>query len=255
MLRARSPAPRLRFLRRSTWAAAEGLVEQTARVTPEGIPPVDLTLLLQPEHLDRHARVVETVQAALKHYGEWYGAFPRGSLTVIDAPWWSDMAGASLPGVVIASARWLSPQGDRAFERQIIAGLARQYWSGAFGAPDGWMSEGLTLFSGTRAIHASLARTQYHTVRYFGGFVPHVIRSVPLSEDISDSRPYARHFDEVERPPWRPGATRRRTPEGAASRWPWRSRHSSGSSAGPRCSRRWPLFSRSRGTARSHRRI
>lgn len=188
-----------------------GLTLRQESYKPEAlpaIPPVELRFFLKPGREDRAQRLVDSTRSALVRLSEWYGAFPFSRLTIIDAPWHSPWIGASYPGTVVTSSRWISPERETTTERSLIAALARQYWHGVQ-SPDprfGWFEEGLVLYSGARAIDEELTGRQFWSRRYFGGFIPFVVRAVPLSAPASDTRPRFRHFEELERPadaPWR----------------------------------------------------
>ncbi len=172
------------------------------------IPPVELRFLLKPGPEDQAQRLVDSTRAALRRLSEWYGAFPFAQLTVIDAPWHSPWVGASYPGTVVTSTRWMSLERDASVERTLIGAIARQYWFGVIPADPahGWFEEGLVQYSGARAIDVELKGRHYWSARYFGGFMPFAIRSLPLSPAAPDARPSLRRFDELQRPvdaPWR----------------------------------------------------
>ncbi len=54
---------------RTTWS-------RTARFEQPGLPPVEMRLLLQPEHVGQADRHFEATRAALRYYGEWFGRLP-----------------------------------------------------------------------------------------------------------------------------------------------------------------------------------
>jgi hypothetical protein len=120
---------------------------------------------------------------------------------------------ARRPGVVTAGTRWLTLARDRALERALVAGIARQYWQAPRPVEGDAFLEGLAIYSGTRAIHETLEGNHIATLRYFGGFVPFPIRSVSLSPNPAEPRPRLRSFAEVdERAP--AGADARRAAAG-----------------------------------------
>ncbi|MEO8682354.1 MAG: hypothetical protein ABI665_25120, partial [Vicinamibacterales bacterium] len=101
----------------------------------------------------------------------------------------------------------------------ILGAISRQYWFGHTDPSDGWFQEGLTLYSGTRAVHEALEGRNFETRRYFGGFIPFIIRPMVLSPNPTDPRPRLREFSELDTPamaPWRfasaaPGGPAQRT--------------------------------------------
>lgn len=187
-------------------SALDGLSLREERFPPEGDPAVVLRFFLKPESASRSDHVVEQTMSTLRRLTEWFGPFPFPTLTVIDAPWNSGLAGAAYPGVAVIGTRWLARDRDRSPDRSLIAALTRQYWFGDDGASPSWLREGLVLYTTTRVIHGELEEVDFASWRNFGGFVPVVVRSLQLSPDAADPRPRVRQFAEVDQPataPWR----------------------------------------------------
>src|SRR5687767_15733821 len=69
-----------------------------------------MRLLLQPEHEGQAERHFAATRAALKYYGEWFGAYPYGHVTVIDPAWQSGAGGMEYPTLFTAGTRWLAPR-------------------------------------------------------------------------------------------------------------------------------------------------
>ena len=182
---------------------------------------IDLTLTVPADAAAADvAALSSATRAALARLDAWLGPFPAPALNVIEAPWHTAAAGASYPGVVVTSSRWLTTARDPAIERQLLAALARQYTFSisAPGDAHGPFEEGLALYLGTRLIHEELHSRNFETPRFFGGFIPFSVRSVLNSLKPEDPRPQLQHLVEVELPadaPWRaasaaPGATSQR---------------------------------------------
>jgi hypothetical protein len=163
------------------------------------------------------AALMSATRAALARLDAWLGPLPSPSLTVIDAPWLAGVAGASYPGVVVTSTRWLTTSLDPAAERRLLAALARQY-TFSVARPDAAhapFQEGLALYLGTRLIHEQLHSRNFHTPRFFGGVVPFSVRSVLNSLKPEDPRPQLEHLVDVEMPadaPWRAASAARGSP-------------------------------------------
>jgi hypothetical protein len=152
--------------------------------------------------------LIAATAAGLRRLHEWLGPVPSASLIVVDVPWQSSTAGASYPGLVVTSTRWLSTPLDPAAERRLFAALARQYTFtiAAPGDPHAPFEEGLSLYLGARLIHDLLHNANFETPRFFGGFVPFSLRSVVHSIKPEDPRPQLAHLPDVEEPadaPWR----------------------------------------------------
>jgi hypothetical protein len=98
---------------------------------------------------------------------------------------------------VTVRARWLTQARDRSLEREIIAGIARQYWIDSLTGDQAWFVDGLSLYTGGRAIDTLLQGSHFYADRYFGGFVPYALRSVSLSPAARDVRPRLRRYAEL----------------------------------------------------------
>lgn len=166
------------------------------------------------------AALSSATKAAVVRLDAWLGPFPVSALTVIEVPWRTGAAGASYPGVVVTSSRWLTTSRDPAVERRLLAALARQYTFSISSPGDAHapFEEGLALYLGTRLIHEQLHSRNFETPRFFGGFIPFSVRSVLNSLKPEDPRPQLQHLADVEIPPeapWRaasaaPGAPSQR---------------------------------------------
>jgi hypothetical protein len=155
--------------------------------------------------------------AALTRLDAWLGPFPAPALNVIDVPWPAGVAGASYPGVVVTSTRWLTTSRDPAVERRLLAAVARQYTFSVASPGDAHapFEEGLALYLGTRLIHEQLHSRNFDTPRFFGGFIPFSVRSVLNSRQPEDPRPQLQHLADVEMPaeaPWRAASAAPRAP-------------------------------------------
>ena len=170
------------------WTTSPDYVERTARFEHARLPAVDLRLLLQPEHLGQAERHFAATRAALKHYGEWYGAYPYGHVTIVDPAWQSEAGGMEYPTLFTAGTSWLAPAHVEEPEDVTIHEAGHQFWYGIVGSNEfehAWMDEGVNQFSTSRALHESSAPI-YHSERFFGGFVPWVFRDAQLSRIDSD---------------------------------------------------------------------
>jgi hypothetical protein len=203
-LAARQPAPYDAF--------ADRLVAHREDLTIGG-HQIGVTFLTRADSRARQ-RVVDATIAGLTRLDEWLGPLPAPQLTVVDAPWPSGLAGASYPGLVITSTRWLTTSRDFAVERSLLAALARQYTFTIAGSGSGpaWFEEAVALYLGTLLIHHDLENRNFATLRFFGGMVPFSLRPLLVSADPADPRPRVRHLADVEEPadaPWRAASAAR----------------------------------------------
>ena len=75
------------------WTTSPDYIEKRARFEHPSLPAVDMRLLLQPEHAGQAGRHFDATRAALKYYGEWFGAYPYGHVTIVDPAWQSQAGG------------------------------------------------------------------------------------------------------------------------------------------------------------------
>jgi len=190
------------------WTTSPSFLERRERFEHAGLPPVDMRLLLQPEHEGQAARHFAATRAALQYYGEWYGAYPYGHITVIDPAWQSGAGGMEYPTLLTAGTRWLAPEGSGNPEEVTVHEAGHQFWYGLVGNNEfehAWLDEGLNTFS-TARVMAHRARPDYVTLRFFGGFVPWVLRDVLMERtdyDGLESYRAAAESDAQATPSWR----------------------------------------------------
>ena len=119
---------------------------------------------------------------ALQYYGEWFGAYPYGHITIVDPAWQSDAGGMEYPTLFTAGTRWLAPAAvDDARRRHRRTKPATSSGT-ASSATTSSSTRGWTKASTRsrprarwRGVHAELPGA-----RFFGGFIPWVFRDIPL---------------------------------------------------------------------------
>jgi hypothetical protein len=154
------------------------------------LPPVDMRLLLQPEHDGQADRHFDATRATLKYYGEWYGPYPYGHITIVDPAWQSGAGGMEYPTLFTAGTRWLAPARVTTPESVTVHEAGHQFWYGMVGNNEfehAWLDEGFNTFSTARAV-AQVFDPNYLAVRYFGGFVPWVFRDIRISRETDGNR-------------------------------------------------------------------
>lgn len=172
------------------WTTSPDYVERTARFEHGTLPTVDIRLLLQPEHENQADRHFEATRAALRYYGEWYGPYPYGHITVIDPAWQSGAGGMEYPTLFTAGTRLLQPERAVQPESVTIHEAGHQFWYGIVATNEfehAWMDEGLNTFTQAKVMAESFY-PHYYAKRYFGGFIPWVFRDLPLSRDVDGNR-------------------------------------------------------------------
>jgi hypothetical protein len=172
------------------WTTSPDYVVRTARFEHPTLPPVEMRLLLQPEHVGQADRHFDATRTTLKYYGEWFGAYPYGHITIVDPAYQSGTGGMEYPTLFTAGTRWWIASGVTTPEGVAVHEAGHQFWYGIVGnneTEDAWMDEGLNTFSTARAI-AQAYDPNYYEQRYFGGFVPWVFKDVVLSRETDGNR-------------------------------------------------------------------
>jgi hypothetical protein len=179
------------------WTTSPDYVERKARFNHPQLPAVDMRLLLQPEHEGQAERHFDATRATLKYYGEWFGPYPYGHITIVDPAYQSGAGGMEYPTLFTAGTRWLAPSDVATPEGVTVHEAGHQFWYGIVGNnefEDAWMDEGFNTFSTARTI-AQAHRPNYLAVRYFGGFVPWVFTDIPLARETEGNRLHGYRHD------------------------------------------------------------
>jgi hypothetical protein len=165
------------------WTTSPDYVEHRRRFEHPGLPTVEMRLLMQPEHRGQEGRHFAATEAALRFYGEWYGPYPYGHLTIVDPAYQSGAGGMEYPTIFTAGTRWLAPRGSNVPEAVTVHEAGHQFWYGLVGNNEfefAWLDEGLNTFSEER-VQSLVFQPNFRVERFFGGFVPWQFRDIPLS--------------------------------------------------------------------------
>jgi Peptidase family M1 domain len=172
------------------WTTSPDYLERTAHFEHPSLPPVAIRLLLQPEHVAQADRHFDATRAALRYYGEWFGAYPYGHITVIDPAYQSGAGGMEYPTLFTAGTRWLVRPHVNTPEGVTVHEAGHQFWYGIVGNnefEDAWMDEGFNTFAEARTI-ATAFHPEYYSKRYFGGFIPWSFPDIQLTRETDDNR-------------------------------------------------------------------
>jgi hypothetical protein len=167
------------------WTTSPEYVEHRRRFAHPGLPEVQMRLLLQPEHAGQEDRHFAATEAALRYYGEWYGAYPYEHITIVDPAFGSRAGGMEYPTIFTAGTHWLAPRQSNTPEGVTIHEAGHQFWYGVVGNNEvehAWLDEGLNTFSEARVASIAFA-PDYHVERFFGGFVPWLYGDIALSRE------------------------------------------------------------------------
>ncbi len=152
------------------WTAGRRFLERRGRFEDAGYPPVDIRLLLQPEHEHLADRYIEAARIALRSYGAWSAPYPYEQLTVVDPSWSSASGGMEYPTLITGGAGRFSPPVLHSPENVTIHEAGHQFWyllvaNNEF--EEAWLDEGFNRYHDRKASHLALGPRGWAR-RYFG---------------------------------------------------------------------------------------
>jgi len=162
------------------WTTSPDFLELRERFEQPGLPSVDMRLMLQPEHASLAARHFEATRATLRSFGEWFGAYPYGHITIVDPAWRSESDGMEYPTLFTVGTTWLTPREDTYLEDTVVHEVGHQWWYGIVGTnefEDAWMDEGINQYVNARVMAEEFPDGR-QVPRFFGGFIPWVLEDV-----------------------------------------------------------------------------
>ena len=170
------------------WTAGPDLIDLSRTFTHPTLPSVEMRLLLQPEHRGQADRYFAATAAALKRYGEWFGAYPYGYATVVDPAFQSQADGMEYPTFFTGRARWLPSGSSQTPEMTVAHETGHQWWYGIVATNEfehAWMDEGINTYATARVLDEAFPANRWE-LRYFGTLVPWTFRDVPFSRIDND---------------------------------------------------------------------
>jgi aminopeptidase N len=168
------------------WTASPAFLDLSQRFEHATLPAVDIRLLLQPEHRAQADRYFSIVKATLQRYGEWFGAYPYGYLTVVDPAFQSESDGMEYPTILTGRSRWLIPDSGQTPESTTAHEVGHQWWYGMVATNEfehAWMDEGINTYATARVIEETVNPNPVE-LRYFG--IPWSLRDVLVSRIDND---------------------------------------------------------------------
>ena len=172
------------------WTTSPDYLERAATFEHPTLPAVRMRLLLQPEHEGQADRHFAATRAALKYYGEWFGPYPYGHITIVDPAWQTEFDGMEYPTLFTAGTRWIAPPRVMQPEAVTVHEAGHQFWYGIVATNEfehAWMDEGINTFATARAL-AQLPEPNRLAKRYFGGFIPWTFGDLRLSRATDGNR-------------------------------------------------------------------
>ena len=170
------------------WTASPDTIDLTRTFQHPTLPSVQVRLLLRPDRRAQEERYFAIVNATLRLYGEWFGAYPYGYATVVDPAFQSQSDGMEYPTFFTGRGRWLAPTTVQTPEMTTAHEAGHQWWYAMVANNEfehAWMDEGLNTFSTARVLDQSFA-PNYVEQRFFGTFIPWVITGVTFGRYDND---------------------------------------------------------------------
>lgn len=163
-----------------TWTTCPIFLEHKKRFEHASLPSVDMRLLLMPDHAGQEERYFRATEAALRSYGEWFGAYPYGHITIVDPAYQSKSGGMEYPTLFTGGSRWLSPEGSGSPEGVTVHECGHQFWFGLVANNEfehAWLDEGFDTYSAGRVMEKEFS-PRYLVGRYLDGFIPVLFRDL-----------------------------------------------------------------------------
>jgi hypothetical protein len=152
------------------WTASRRFRERNGRFDDPGYPPVEIRLLVQPEHEHLAARYIEATRIALRSYGAWSAPYPYAQITVVDPAWGSASGGMEYPTLFTGGAAIRAPRALQSPEGVTIHECGHQFWYGLVGNnefEEAWLDEGFNSYHDEKAAQLALGPLGFGR-RYFG---------------------------------------------------------------------------------------
>jgi hypothetical protein len=170
------------------WTASPDYIDLTRTFTHATLPPVEMRLLLQPEHRAQADRYFSATEAALKRYGEWFGAYPYGHATVVDPAFQSQADGMEYPTFFTGRARLFLSGSRQTPEMTVAHETGHQWWYGMVATNEfehAWMDEGINTYATARVLDEAFTDNRWD-LRYFGGHIAWSFPDIPFTRLDND---------------------------------------------------------------------
>lgn len=173
------------------WTTSPDFQVHTDRFLGSGLPPVDLELLLLPDHAGLKDRYFESAKEALRLYGTWFRPYAWDHLTLVDPPSNSRIGGMEYPMFVTSESRWLTLPGNRLMEANTIHEVGHMWFQSAVANnefEDGWLDEAVNTYAHKRVLEQIYAPSIVEK-RYFHGFIPYAFPDLPRAQPTHGADP------------------------------------------------------------------
>ena len=152
------------------WTASRRYLERKGRFDDPGYPPVEIRLLLQPEHASLAERYLEATRVALRSHGAWSAPYPYPQITVVDPAWNSASGGMEYPTLFTGGANLWAPIELLSPDSVTVHECGHQFWYGLVGNnefEEAWLDEGFNSYHTAKALDLAYGPRAWGR-RYFG---------------------------------------------------------------------------------------
>ena len=171
---------------------------------------VDVTVLVQAEHVDQAERHREATEAALFFYGLWFGEYPYQHITVVDPGWGTGGAGGmEYPTLFTCGTRLFATEDMHSPQSVAIHEAGHQFWYGLVGNNEfeaSWLDEGINSWADAEVLWRVWGDRRSTT-----DFARRPIDGVPLAGLPPKAAAKDALFSNVLSYPWLPASTKEGT--------------------------------------------
>jgi hypothetical protein len=166
------------------WTTSPLFLVYADRFASPRLPPVDIELLLMPDHAALKDRYLASAKAALDRYGSWFRPYAWSRITIVDPPSGSETGGMEYPMFVTGESRWLTLPSNRLAEANTLHEVGHNWWQGVVANnefEDAWLDESLNTYAHKRILDELYPAKTYEK-RYFHDFIPFAFADVPWAQ-------------------------------------------------------------------------
>jgi hypothetical protein len=156
------------------WVTSPHFTVHEKLFSQPGLPPVKMRLLLNEDNAGRSARFFAATEATLKEYGQDFGPYPYGHLTIVNTPSRSETNGVEYPTLFTTGGTWLAGDRTLSIEMPLLHEAGHQFWYGIVAnneTEDAWLDEGINSYSAALTERRAYPPPLY-TKYYFDDYLP-----------------------------------------------------------------------------------
>lgn len=131
------------------WTASPDFIEIDEKWEVQGMPPVNIHLVVPPEYLESAEPTLEAIKMALKRYGERWFPYPHPQITIVVPPFNADEAGGMEYPTFITTWGDVHPGYASGIRNVTVHEFGHQYWQGMLASnefEESWLDEGVNSY-------------------------------------------------------------------------------------------------------------